>query len=767
MKYKYIVFMLFFASGISGLMYEVVWLRMLTRITGVTIYATATVLAAFMSGLALGSFFLGRFIDKREDALRVYAVLEFLVACAALLVPFLFTVSVHLFRYVYDISGENMLTTAVVRAIASFVSLLLPTTIMGGTLPVLTSCLVKRDNLFGRNMSVLYGLNTLGAVCGVLLSGFVTIGELGEWATLYIGAAINVVVAMLAYFVYLRDRKSAAVMPVTRSRDTSAITISPYGDRVRSVVLVAFAVSGFTALAYEVIWTRQLILFLETSIYAFSGMLAIFLAGIALGSVSMNKVADRLSRPLAFFGALELAVGILSVLNLFLFLPLDGPSAKGLLGWFRPIFAALIIVFPMTFVFGLAFPVAGLCYAKHVENAGASVGRLYGANTVGSILGSLFAGFLLVPALGSTKTVVLLACLNVALGMVLFALEPGRTFVQNFKLAPVVLVFVALTTVSFGRDPFLATIERRIYGMEKHDFGATGVPKKPTEIYFHKEGLQGTVTAFSVNNRKHLWVNGIGMTYLCTETKLMAHLPLMFARDPKEFLVICFGMGTTVKSAALYPNLSITAVELVPETFDTFKFYHPGEEEVLKRKNVNLVANDGRNHLLLSKKKYDVITVDPAPPIWSAGTVNLYTREFFQLCRENLTPDGVMCLWFPGGLPEDGQAILRTFSEVFPESSVWKGPRNWGFYCIGTIRETPWDEFEKNARNAFLQPAMVRDLTEYDNSCDQLHKFYGLHVMNKAQIHSARAAGALITDDNPFTEFFLWRRLWLIRKAAQ
>ncbi len=660
MKYKYLVLTLFFASGISGLMYEVVWLRMLTRITGVTIYATATVLASFMAGLALGSFLLGRFIDKREDSLRVYALLEFLVACAALLIPILFSASTTLYRYVYQISGESALAVAAARAATSFLCLLVPTTMMGGTLPVLTSCLVKRDSLFGRNFSLLYGLNTLGAVCGVLLSGFVTIGEVGEWATIYIGAGINVLVAMIAYCFYVIDRDSSMpAAPADMATKLPVKRISPYSDRVRMVVLIGFAVSGFTALAYEVIWTRQLILFLKTSIYAFSGMLAIFLTGIALGSICMNKIVDRLGAPLTLFGVLELAVGLLSIINLYVFSPFESPLARDLLGWFRPAFATMIIVFPMTFAFGMIFPIAALCYAKNVTQAGLSVGSLYGCNTLGSIIGSLLAGFILIPVLGSTGTIILVACLNTALGLILVLLEPERSRVRRLAWVPIVVVFGLLTIGSFGRDPFLTIVERRIYGSNKPDASGNLVAPAGARIFLHKEGIEGTVTAFSTDRHKQLWINGVGMTHLCTETKLMAHLPLMFAKDPKEFLVICFGMGTTVKSAASYPGLNITAVELVAETFKSFAYFHPDDPNLLKRNNVRLVANDGRNHLLLSSKKYDVITVDPSPPIWSAGTVNLYTREFFQLCKDHLNPDGAMCLWFYGGLPDDNLAVLR------------------------------------------------------------------------------------------------------------
>lgn len=757
MRYKYLVYTMFFVSGISGLMYEVVWLRMLTRITGVTIYATATVLAAFMAGLALGSFLLGRYVDRRQDALRIYAVLEFFVALSALLVPLLFATFIPLYKYVYQISGESMVTGAAVRGVTSFLALLVPTTIMGGTLPVLTSCLVKRDQMFGRNFSILYGLNTFGAVFGVLLSGFVTIGELGEWITIYIGVAINLLVAVTAYSLYVIDRKATTGALGSQGAPlTSAGTISPYSDQVRIAVLIAFAASGLTSLAYEVLWTRQLILFLKTSIYSFSGMLAIFLTGIALGSIAMNRMADRLPNRLALFGVLELVVGFLAILNLYLFSPFDSAWARNALGGFRPVIAAIVIVFPMTFVFGMIFPIAGLCYAKNLETTGSSVGWLYGSNTVGSIFGSLLAGFIFVPLLGSTKTVILLACVNVALGLILLAMESQRTVFRKLVLVPIVLVFAVMVADSFGRDPFLATIERRVYGNNGTDGSSKNAAPAKMKIYVNKEGLEGTVTAFDYGHNKGLWINGVGMTHLCTETKLMAHLPLMFAKDPKEFLVICFGMGTTVKSAALYPDLNITAVDLVPETFECFKYFHPKDQDVLKKKNIRLVTNDGRNHLLLSPKKYDVITVDPAPPIWSAGTVNLYTREFFQLCKDSLTPDGVMCLWFPGGSTEDNLAILTTFSAVFEHMSVWRGPHNWGYYFIGTVKGVPLEQFRQNVENTFNRPAIAKDLMEYDDICSTPDRLYRLEI-NKGQINTFRYAGALITDDYPFTEFFLWR----------
>ena len=282
----------------------------------------------------------------------------------------------------------------------------------------------------------------------------------------------------------------------------------------------------------------------------------------------------------------------------------------------------------------------------------------------------------------------------------------------------------------------------------------------PFDIFYNKEGIEGTVTAFTINNVKYLWINGIGMTYLCTETKLMAHLPVIYApQPPKEMLIICFGMGTVLKSATVYPDLNITTVELVPEEYKIFGYYHKDAEEILKRNNVHTVVNDGRNYILLSPQRYDIITVDPAPPTYSAGTVNLYTREFFQICNTRLSPDGVMCLWFPGGRESEVKSLIRTFYSVFPNMKVYVGPHGGGFYFIGTLKEISESEVRQNMGKAFGNPAIIKDLSEYDNSCITETQLQQMFLWDNNEIKSIAADGVLITDDHPYTEFFLWRNL--------
>jgi spermidine synthase len=220
-------------------------------------------------------------------------------------------------------------------------------------------------------------------------------------------------------------------------------------------------------------------------------------------------------------------------------------------------------------------------------------------------------------------------------------------------------------------------------------------------------------------------------------------------------------MGTTARSACIYDDLNITCVELAPEVYKCFGYYHSDAQKVISRPNVRFIGNDGRNFLLLSPDKYDIIIVDPSPPIYNAGTVNLYTREFFTLCKKYLTPGGVMCLWFPGGSLDDNLAITKTFNSVFSNMTFWNGPRGWGFYLFGTL--TPTNIERGKIEQAFTNPRLVEDLREYDNVCvssEQLSNLYALR--DGQQLSEFTKSAPIITDNYPYTEFPLWR--YLLRK---
>ncbi len=735
---KKILFLLFFASGISGLIYEVIWLRMLSRVLGVTTYATAITLAAFMAGLGIGSYILGKITDNSKKLLKIYVFLQLLISLSAVITPLLFSISIPLYKGIYEISNNSRLIVTVMRILISFFTLLIPTTLMGGTLPLLTGYLTKKDKMFGANLSLLYGLNTLGAVVGVLLSGFITIGTLGEWETIFIGVVINLIVAEGILIIDKKKTGSTEEKQITVADETAGNgLISLYPDNTRKFVLISILISGFTALAYEVIWTRQLILYLNVSIYAFSAMLAVFLMGVASGSLFINRFINKLKTPLFIFGILEVAVGVLSVINLYIFPFFD-------IGEIARIISPVALVFPITFIFGMIFPIASICFAKSVNKTGSSIGTVYIFNTAGNMAGSLITGFILISLIGSTKTIILLAMLNVLVGFLLLYIEPGKRINLKLKYALILPVIILLMLGTVRKDIFLDVIKKWVSAQSKN-----------YKIFYNKECVQGTVTSCMINGSKHLLINGTSQTKLCTETKLMAHLPVILTDTPKKFLAICFGMGTIVESASIYDNMDITSVELVPEVYQCFKYYHNNSDEILKNKNIKLIAEDGRNYLLLSSDKYDVISVDPSPPIYSAGTVNLYAKDFFEICKKHLTHGGVMCMWFIGGEKGENWMILNTFFSVFPNMSVWRGPHNWGFYLVGSLKNIRIDI--KKFKKFFKNKKLIEDLKEYDNSCitsDQLLKllFYSMDGLKESM-----RKYPIISDNNPYTEFPLFR----------
>jgi len=355
---------------------------------------------------------------------------------------------------------------------------------------------------------------------------------------------------------------------------------------------------------------------------------------------------------------------------------------------------------------------------------------------------------LFITLIGSSNTIILLGFINIILGFILLWLEPNKS--RNFKLSfAAVLPAVLILSLGFkNKDPFLDVIENRIAQYATR-----------YEIYSNKETVEGTVTSFMRDGNKHLLVNGYGQTTLCTETKIMAHLPMMLADNPKKMLVICFGMGTTVRSASIYDDLKIDCVELVPQAYKCFPYYHADAQKIISRQNNRFIANDGRNFLLLSTDKYDIIIVDPSPPVYNAGTVNLYSQEFLKLCENHLTPGGVMCLWFPGGSSEDNLAICKTFNSVFSNMTIWKGPRGWGFYLMGTYLPTNIDV--SKIEKAFTNPRLIEDLSEFDNVCRTGSQLMNLLLMRDGKLMDEITQKApIITDNYPYTEFPLWRNLF-------
>ncbi|MBI5806365.1 fused MFS/spermidine synthase [candidate division TA06 bacterium] len=744
-KEKTVIYLLFFFSGLSGLIYETVWLRMLSRILGSTVYATSLVLAAFMAGLALGSYFTGKIVDNYTKPLWLYAVIEAGVGVTALIFMVGYNNLIPLYRVAYAFAGGSRMVLTIVQSSLLFFILIIPTSLMGSTLPLLASYTKRFNTEYSQRLGFLYSLNTFGAALGVIVSGLILIGLIGELNTVLIGVLINLAVSFAAMHLF----NKRVIVSSEKQIQAGAGSISPYRLAIKKIILLMFALSGFTAMGYEIIWARTLQLYLGTSMYSFSMMLGIYLSGVALGGYTGALFSKRINDPLYVFGLAQACITIYSIIGFYFYGFFKPVTISSAIDFNNIILVPLVIIFPITFILGAIFPIISKGFVSEERTTGQSTGHLYSANTIGCILGSLFCGFVLVGFIGTKWSLLMLGGVNLMISVTALLLSLSR---KNSVLYTSLLILATGAVLWWGSvapDPFLSAIKNemvRIYG-------------KDAAIYFHKESSTASTTVIGRENdpmQSSLLVNGIGMTHLCIETKIMAHLPLLLCQNPKKILVVCFGMGTTLRSASRHQWLNCETVELVPETYECFDYFHGDGREVLSNPRVRHYIDDGRNFLLMRDNTYDVITMDPAPPLWSGGTVNLYSLEFFELCNQRLNSGGVMCLWVPPAAYTEVMMILATFNKAFPNAMAWGGPRFPGIYLTGF--KEPYTADIERFKSADKDTAIINDLTEWDSlvpNPGSLLKYFLLHPTDLADF--TRGA-AIITDNNPYTEFPLWRQ---------
>ena len=749
-----LIYFIFFLSGASGLIYETVWLRMLIRILGNTVYATSIILAAFMAGLAIGSLWFGKISGKVRCPLRLYSFLELGIGVSAILFVVIVPHLTPLYKFIYSLASGQRFVLTCVQSLVLMALLLLPTSLMGGTLPLLTAFVSgRKDAACSRRIGYLYGSNTLGACIGVIAGGLFMIGEWGERETIYAGVITNIFVSIMAFL--LSSSKGASVssidgiaIPPAKAIDGGAIPgPSLLPERNRSFIMVVYCISGFVAISYEIIWTRIFQIQLGTSIYAFSMMLACYLLGIGLGSLAGGAFFRKHLLTLQLFGWLQLFTALYSLAGMYMilrFTPIDFMKYHfALAGVFL---MPLLVVTPLTFALGLMFPTLSAVYVEE-KASGRDVGRLYSVNTIGCIAGSLVCGFLFIHMLGTRGSMILLAGLNSIIGILIFQTSKEKKTKLAVSLAVAAILVIAFTIP----DPF-------IYILGKSFEQRFGKRTTDIDIYYHHESTVATTTAFGLKGMpyaKQLYINGVGMTTLCTETKLMAHIPCMLHPAPREILVICFGMGTALRSALSYKDATVDVVELVPETYDCFKYFHPDADAIRSDRRARLYVDDGRNFLLMRSRKYDVIILDPAPPLWSAGTVNLYTKEYFESCRSHLNPGGLMCLWIPPASFSEVRMIMKTYQSIFCDASVWRGPSFPGFYMVSSNWRSSGDT--ALFRRALGDQKIYEDINEWQNEPMTVKSFLNLPLLAPNMLELFTRGSRIVTDNNPYTEFPLLR----------
>ena len=739
--------LLFFLSGCAALIYQILWLRLLGLVFGVTVYAASTVLAAFMAGLALGSLLAGRVADRIRHPLRWFAAAECGIALSAIASPWMLGALERL--YVAWFPSLPAVSGAVTgaRLLMASAALIVPTLLMGTTLPlVLRSSLVSGGRI-GLRLGVLYGSNTTGAIVGTLVSGLWLIPAYGISRTFLVAAALNGAVALCALllFVLWREPSGSPKDEAKASYHNEAkASYHSLSSRARLAVLITFAISGFVSIGAEVVWFRVAVLIIRPTVYAFAVMLATILGGIAIGSY---LVSPRLSRGapgasgpgIRALAVLEFLIAIAIVLSVAA-LQL-GPDlarrAQPVLSRVMPAYLPFLVVhsmlmlFPSALLMGVAFPIGARLWTRSgPEGSGAGdVGRFYAVNVCGGIAGSLVAGFLLLPLIGSRGTLLVLGALTAAAATWLLLTDEGnRTTLIVAGLA----LFVAACV--YTPDPFDVFLRQRFPGQR---------------VIWREEGVQSTVSVHESGSLRSLHLDGNHQASTSGGTvavhRRIGGIGVAIHPDPRATLVIGLGGGATAGAVSRFPFARVEVVELSEAVVKAAPFFSSINNDLLKRPNVHVRVDDGRNFLMLGRQKYDVITADIILPI-HAGAGNVYSQEYFRLVSGALDDDGVAVQWV-AGTEQEYKLIARTFLSVFPHTTLWAD----GSLMVGSNRplrlkaaDFDWKLAVPEARAALQDlgyPSFEALVSQYRAGPEELRALVG--------------PGPVLTDDRPLVEYFL------------
>jgi spermidine synthase len=687
----YLLCACFFLSGATGLVYEVVWLRMLGLVFGHTVYAITTVLAAFMAGLGLGSLLFGRRAARFADPIRTYGILEIGVGLYCALLPWLLSLLSTVYPSLYGLLSASYAAFGFVQFLLVATLLLVPTTLMGGTLPVLTQATVRGDTAIGQTVGTLYAVNTFGAVIGVAAAGYLVLPAVGNRTTVAIAAAGNIAVGVLAIW-YSRALRAEVAAPAPSTRPAASRRAPAPADQPpppvaldARLITIALGISGAVSLVYEVAWTRALALVIGSSTYAFSGMLVAFLVGIAGGAALYSLLWGSRRASAGTFAALQCGIGLTSALVLWgfdrmpeIFLTLLGPASPGRVDLVQLAVSAGSLLAP-TLLIGATFPCAVAACSSSRARAGEDTGRLYAVNTAGAIAGAILAGFVLVPAIGVQGSIKGGIVANLILAVVLAAVGPRPIAIWRWGVLDAALVAAGVTLFIPSWDLQVMASGPAIHAMSYLRQASTeslGEILRTKAVLFYRDGPSATVSVTRGGPHLALRVNGkpdASNAPLDMQTQLMlAHIPLLLARDQKSVLVIGLGSGITAGAVARHPIERLDIVEIEPAVVQASGFFTRENRDVLKDTRVRLVLADARNFLLTTPERYDVIISEPSNP-WIGGVASLFSLESFRLARERLRPGGVMAQWVQSYslLPEDFKMIVRTFKTVFPDVSIW------------------------------------------------------------------------------------------------
>jgi predicted membrane-bound spermidine synthase len=728
---KSLLFFLFFVSGFCGLLYQIVWLRIAFFSFGVISPIVSVVVSVFMLGLFLGSWTGGRWIiylkkKTKLSAIIFYGFAEIIIGLGAFTVPSLFTIGETLLLPLGAInSSQYLFFSASILGLSIFPFCFA----MGVTYPFVMAFVQESKWDERTSFSYLYLANGIGAMFGTIITAVFLIEKLGLSSTLTFGALGNFFLAFLCL------TKGFYGRPNSKSRNPmfpSKIKVTEnWLLQAKSRGYLVLFTTGLTSLAMEMTWVRGFTPVLGTTVYTFAAILATYLFATLLGSRlyrrDLNK--QKTISTLKLIGVCFL----FSFLPIFFSSPEIGPSALMLLASILPLCIALGYLTPKLI-------------DQISQGNPSKAGKAYAINIFGGILGPLFAGYFLMPEFGVKLTLILL---SIPYG-ILFLYSINSDEISKFFKWIIGLTGTFATIVSIL---FISSLE---------------FPKSIGSKSLVLRDSTATVIAFGEGMKKRLLVNGWGMTGLTPITKMMAHLPLSIRnKKPESALIIALGMGTTLRSAASW-GIDVKCIELVPSVLKAFPYFFKDAKSVLDRPNVEVIIDDGRRFLNRTQSKYDAIIIDPPPPIESASTSLLYSREFYELITKHLKKDGIFQHWFPGGEKKILEAVVRSLVDVFPYIKVYESFEGWGYHFLASMEpfQTPSPKkivsrLPDIAKDDIVEWSKEKEFYSELERKDLLIKYFSLSFEREISIElllNQKDKSIFISDDQPYNEYYLIRR---------
>jgi predicted membrane-bound spermidine synthase/tetratricopeptide (TPR) repeat protein len=581
----------FFLSGAAGLIYQVVWTRMLTQIFGNTTYAIATVLSAFMAGLAIGSYLFGQIADRGKNDFLLYGILEAGVGIYGFAVPWLFILAQKVYGPIFGLNESYPFLFNLVLFFLSFVLLVFPTLLMGATLPVLSRFFVRNFAQFGRRVGNLYATNTLGAVIGCAAGGFLLIPTLGMRSTVYVAAIVNLIVAAVIVIVdRLRDKEPMEFAPQTTADEPNAAKTDAPPSYLGWVLLVSFGLSGFASLVYENAWTRALTLVIGSSIYSFTTMLVTFLIGLALGGFIYARFLGEREARLSTFGLIEVWVGLAALATIPLFERLPLIFVRLLHGFgdtftvflYLQIFLSALVMFLPTVLLGMTFPLVARLFTQSLYRVGSGVGSSYAANTVGAVLGAFAGGFILIPTIGVQNAIIFAVIMNLLIGCLLVVADPRLTAAPRLALGLGVLIVAVIAPFKVNRwDQHILTSGVTIYNERYESLPSDSLrieEMKRDDVVFYREGLTTTVSVHRIPGSDYIYFKSNGKidgSYGDALSQLMtSYIAMLLHPHAEKALTIGLGSGMSAKALATFKSLKeIEVIEIEPAMIEASKFF--------------------------------------------------------------------------------------------------------------------------------------------------------------------------------------------------